>query len=1005
MVEPAASRRRLRARRPRPIVVVDEAYVEYGGDARARRSSTSCPNLVVLRTLSKAFGFAALRVGYALAAPEIAALLERAPRAGPDRRAGRRGSPRRRCASRGSATSRRRSPSASACARRSSPPGYDVPADGGELRLRRGPTSRSASGSRRRGIVVRAFPDGIRITVRRAAENDVLLRALGAEPGPAPGREATVHPHDDRDGAAASRSTSTARGRSRVETGIGFLDHLLTLLAFHAGFDLELRRRRRSRRRRAPHGRGRPRLARRRALAGARRARGSRALRLGDRADGRGPRHRRGRPRAPPARRDRARLRRRARRRARACRCSPHALERFAMEAGCTVHVEASGADDHHVAEAAFKALGQALRQAVAAGRRRASARRRAPREGRARRLRRRQPARALVRARARGRRAGRDDRPGGRARRAARADRRRRARRERRARGSRATGSTTRSASGSPRAAGRGHLRRDAAPVRGERRGRRGLGLLAGPVRRLRARRVPHMGWNTLAATRPSALLDGLDGADVYFAHSFAVDPPTPTSRSPTVDHDGAIVAAVEHGPLAGVQFHPERSGRAGRPRAREPAAMVKKRVIPCLDVAGGRVVKGVNFVESARDRRPGRARDPLLGARRRRARLPRHHRDARGSRADPRADRARGRRAVDPVHRRRRRHGRRRRARAAAAPAPTRSRSTAPRSTIRRSSPRSRTSSGRRRSSARSTRAAARSSRTPGGRPRGRDAVDWACEAVARGAGEILLTSIDADGTRAGYDLALTRSGRRRRRGAGDRLGRRRGGARISPRRTRSGPRRRCVASIVHERPERLPELKAELKELGWTSELTRTADPGDRPGRDDGSRADARLTPTRRRCAARARRARRGSGAARGRSSGTRARPRATRSPSRRSATTATATRSSTASARPAPRATPAPSRASRRGSGASSPSAQRRGPRARTSRGCSTPGRPRPRRRSARRASRRRSPGSPSRTSGSSRSSPTSGSTATSCSPRAGSSRRGGGRAAGAGTGPD
>ena len=45
-----------------------------------------------------------------------------------------------------------------------------------------------------------------------------------------------------------------------------------------------------------------------------------------------------------------------------------HALERFAIEAGCTVHVEASGADDHHVAEAAYKALGQALRQAVAPG-------------------------------------------------------------------------------------------------------------------------------------------------------------------------------------------------------------------------------------------------------------------------------------------------------------------------------------------------------------------------------------------------------------------------------------------------------------------------------------------------------------------------------------------------------------------------------------------------------------------------------------------------------------
>jgi cyclase len=46
-------------------------------------------------------------------------------------------------------------------------------------------------------------------------------------------------------------------------------------------------------------------------------------------------------------------------------------------------------------------------------------------------------------------------------------------------------------------------------------------------------------------------------------------------------------------------------------------------------------------------------------------------------------------------------------------------------------------------------------------GGRtPTGRDAVAWACEAVERGAGEILLTSIDRDGTKAGFDLALTRA-----------------------------------------------------------------------------------------------------------------------------------------------------------------------------------------------------------------------------------------------------
>jgi cyclase len=46
-------------------------------------------------------------------------------------------------------------------------------------------------------------------------------------------------------------------------------------------------------------------------------------------------------------------------------------------------------------------------------------------------------------------------------------------------------------------------------------------------------------------------------------------------------------------------------------------------------------------------------------------------------------------------------------------------------------------------------------------GGRtPTGRDAVEWAREATALGAGEILLTSMDADGTKAGFDLALTRA-----------------------------------------------------------------------------------------------------------------------------------------------------------------------------------------------------------------------------------------------------
>jgi len=105
-----------------------------------------------------------------------------------------------------------------------------------------------------------------------------------------------------------------------------------------------------------------------------------------------------------------------------------------------------------------------------------------------------------------------------------------------------------------------------------------------------------------------------------------------------------------------------------------------------------------------------------------------------------------------------------------------------------------------------------------THGGRtPRGADAVEWASRATASGAGEILLTSIDADGTRAGYDLALTAavadavpvpviaSG-----GAGC--------ARHLADAFVAGAEAALVASIVHEAPERLPELKRELEEAGW-------------------------------------------------------------------------------------------------------------------------------------------------------------------------------------------
>jgi glutamine amidotransferase len=54
------------------------------------------------------------------------------------------------------------------------------------------------------------------------------------------------------------------------------------------------------------------------------------------------------------------------------------------------------------------------------------------------------------------------------------------------------------------------------------------------------------------------------MDGRDVYFAHSFACVPGEPVAAA-LVDHGGPVVAAVERDAVAGVQFHPERSGAAG--------------------------------------------------------------------------------------------------------------------------------------------------------------------------------------------------------------------------------------------------------------------------------------------------------------------------------------------------------------------------------------------------------------------------------------------------------
>jgi histidinol-phosphate aminotransferase len=74
-MEPAAIEQLLVALANRSLVVVDEAYIEFSGDESLTAALARFPNLVVLRTLSKAFGLAGARVGSLIAAPEIVALL------------------------------------------------------------------------------------------------------------------------------------------------------------------------------------------------------------------------------------------------------------------------------------------------------------------------------------------------------------------------------------------------------------------------------------------------------------------------------------------------------------------------------------------------------------------------------------------------------------------------------------------------------------------------------------------------------------------------------------------------------------------------------------------------------------------------------------------------------------------------------------------------------------------------------------------------------------------
>ena len=96
------------------------------------------------------------------------------------------------------------------------------------------------------------------------------------------------------------------------------------------------------------------------------------------------------------------------------------------------------------------------------------------------------------------------------------------------------------------------------------------GLGLLSGSCRKLRPpateppTKVPHVGWNALNRSGEGSIVEDVpDGCQVYFTHSY-VAPVTPHTVAAT-EHGEVFASIVQRGQIAGVQFHPEKSGDVG--------------------------------------------------------------------------------------------------------------------------------------------------------------------------------------------------------------------------------------------------------------------------------------------------------------------------------------------------------------------------------------------------------------------------------------------------------
>jgi glutamine amidotransferase len=75
---------------------------------------------------------------------------------------------------------------------------------------------------------------------------------------------------------------------------------------------------------------------------------------------------------------------------------------------------------------------------------------------------------------------------------------------------------------------------------------------------------KVPHVGWNNIAFRREASVVEGVtDGSQVYFTHSYVA--PITGDTVAVTEHGEPFASIVQRGQVAGVQFHPEKSGDVG--------------------------------------------------------------------------------------------------------------------------------------------------------------------------------------------------------------------------------------------------------------------------------------------------------------------------------------------------------------------------------------------------------------------------------------------------------